>query len=59
MQGTDQGSGAGQLTRRTAIEIDKDRDRMRTHLSDALGYLLWQDMQACSATSGRAAAERC
>jgi len=22
--------------------IDKDRDRMRTHLSDALGYLLWQ-----------------
>jgi hypothetical protein len=23
--------------------IDKDRDRMRTHLSDALGYLLWQE----------------
>jgi hypothetical protein len=23
-------------------QIDKDRDRMRTHLSDALGYLLWQ-----------------
>lgn len=22
-------------------EIDKDRDRTRTHLSDALGYLLW------------------
>lgn len=22
-------------------EIDKDRDRSRTHLSDALGYLLW------------------
>ena len=22
--------------------IDKDRDRLRTHLSDALGYLLWQ-----------------
>jgi hypothetical protein len=24
-------------------EIDKDRDRLRTHLSDALGYLLWQE----------------
>jgi hypothetical protein len=24
-------------------QIDKDRDRLRTHLSDALGYLLWQD----------------
>ncbi len=23
--------------------IDKDRDRRRTHLSDALGYLLWQE----------------
>jgi len=23
-------------------QIDKDRDRRRTHLSDALGYLLWQ-----------------
>lgn len=23
--------------------IDKDRDKMRTHLSDALGYLLWQE----------------
>jgi len=23
--------------------IDKERDRMRTHLSDALGYLLWQE----------------
>ena len=23
-------------------QIDKDRDRMRTHLSDALGYLLWE-----------------
>ncbi|HEY2014384.1 MAG TPA: phage terminase large subunit [Bryobacteraceae bacterium] len=25
-----------------SLEIDKDRDRMRTHMSDALGYLLWQ-----------------
>jgi hypothetical protein len=23
--------------------IDKDRDRRRTHLSDALGYLVWQE----------------
>ncbi len=23
--------------------VDKDRDRMRTHLSDALGYLLWHE----------------
>ncbi len=25
--------------------IDKDRDRRRTHLSDALGYLLWQEFR--------------
>jgi hypothetical protein len=25
--------------------IDKDRDRQRTHLSDALGYLLWQEFK--------------
>jgi hypothetical protein len=24
-------------------QIDKDRDRLRTHLSDALGYLLWHE----------------
>jgi hypothetical protein len=24
-------------------EIDKSRDRLRTHLSDALGYLIWQE----------------
>jgi hypothetical protein len=24
-------------------QLDKDRDRLRTHLSDALGYLLWQE----------------
>jgi len=23
--------------------IDKERDRSRTHLSDALGYLAWQE----------------
>jgi hypothetical protein len=25
------------------VQIDKDRDRMRTHASDALGYLAWQE----------------
>ena len=25
------------------MQIDKDKDRARTHLSDALGYLLWQE----------------
>ncbi len=25
------------------LEIDKDRDPRRTHLSDALGYLVWQE----------------
>jgi hypothetical protein len=25
------------------MAIDKDRDRARTHLSDALGYLVWQE----------------
>jgi len=25
------------------MTIDKDRDRARTHLSDALGYLIWQE----------------
>ena|ERR1022692_4681381 len=24
-------------------QIDKDRDRMRTHASDALGYLIWEE----------------
>jgi hypothetical protein len=28
-----------------SVEIDKDRDRMRTHLSDALGYLVWQEFK--------------
>ncbi|MEO7651378.1 MAG: terminase family protein [Bryobacteraceae bacterium] len=27
-------------------QIDKDRDRNRTHLSDALGYLIWQECRA-------------
>jgi len=24
------------------FDIDKDRDRMRTHMSDAFGYLIWE-----------------
>lgn len=34
--------------------IDKERDHKRTHLSDALGYLLWQE---CRGDSD--AGERC
>jgi len=26
-----------------SMVIDKDRDRARTHVSDALGYLMWQE----------------
>jgi hypothetical protein len=26
-----------------STEVDKDKDRQRTHLSDALGYLIWQE----------------
>jgi hypothetical protein len=26
-------------------EVDKDKDRRRTHLSDALGYLVWQELR--------------
>ena len=26
-------------------QIDKDRDRLRTHMSDALGYLLWEEFR--------------
>src|SRR5262249_8716383 len=29
--------------REDSNQIDKDRDRSRTHLSDALGYLVWQE----------------
>ncbi|MBV9503806.1 MAG: terminase family protein [Acidobacteriia bacterium] len=32
--------------REDGFHIDKDRDRERTHLSDALGYLLWQEFKA-------------
>ena len=28
-----------------STQIDKDRDRRRSHLSDALGYMVWQECQ--------------
>ena len=33
--------------------IDKDRDPKRTHLSDALGYLVWQESQGGPTIGGR------
>jgi hypothetical protein len=29
--------------REDSLQVDKEKDRMRTHLSDALGYLIWQE----------------
>ena len=29
-----------------SLVIDKDRDPRRTHLSDALGYLVWQEYRS-------------
>ena len=37
--------------------IDKDRDPKRTHLSDALGYLAWQECRGRD-ESGRAGVGR-
>ncbi len=34
-------------------QIDKDRDARRTHLSDALGYLLWQEFRPLSRVGER------
>jgi Terminase large subunit, T4likevirus-type, N-terminal len=31
--------------REDSYDIDKNRDRRRTHLSDALGYLVWQEFR--------------
>jgi hypothetical protein len=31
--------------REDSMQVDKDKDRMRTHLSDALGYLIWQQFR--------------
>jgi hypothetical protein len=35
-----------------SIVIDKDKDSKRTHLSDALGYLVWQEFRDRPAGSG-------
>jgi hypothetical protein len=34
-------------------QIDKDRDRLRTHLSDALGYVLWEEGQVVPKIGGK------
>jgi hypothetical protein len=34
-------------------QIDKDRDRLRTHLSDALGYFLWQECRPLASIGER------
>jgi len=34
-------------------QIDKDRDRLRTHLSDALGYLVWQECRPVASIGER------
>jgi hypothetical protein len=34
-------------------QIDKDRDRLRTHLSDALGYLLLETSRPTVGERGR------
>ena len=33
--------------------VDKDRDPARTHLSDALGYLIWQEMRPRAPAGGQ------
>ena len=33
--------------------IDKDRDPKRTHLSDALGYLMWQEFRVAEKVGER------
>jgi len=35
-----------------SLDIDKDNDPMRTHLSDALGYLVWQEFGARGRING-------
>lgn len=36
-----------------STEIDKERDPRRTHLSDALGYLIWQECRPMAPAGGR------
>ncbi|HZL55437.1 MAG TPA: phage terminase large subunit [Bryobacteraceae bacterium] len=35
-----------------STQIDKDKDRRRTHLSDALGYLIWQESRGTVGEKG-------
>ena len=35
-------------------QIDKDKDRKRTHVSDALGYLVWQECRPVATVGERA-----
>ena len=34
-------------------QIDKEKDRSRTHLSDALGYLIWQECRVAQSIGER------
>jgi len=40
-------------------QIDKDRDRRRTHLSDALGYLLWRECRRLPPVGERQSGRAC
>jgi hypothetical protein len=39
--------------REDSTDIDKNKDRKRTHMSDALGYLLWQECRPGRASMGQ------
>ena len=54
VHGADQGPGAGELQAGQTV-IDKEKDPRRTHLSDALGYLIWQECRPQD-RAGRASA---
>jgi len=44
-----------QVTYKTdGYQLDKDRDRMRTHVSDAVGYLVWQELKPLPPIGGQA-----
>ena len=45
VQGTDRRISSRCRIAEDSTQIDKDKDRKRTHLSDALGYLIWQEVQ--------------
>ncbi len=41
------------IYKENSLVIDKDRDLKRTHLSDALGYLVWQECSAAGRVGER------